>query len=618
MPSGWEKPEQSQSHQPEPSSGSPRRRDVVDTSALMFQIGVIMLIAFLGATIASRFRLSVIIGYIVAGILIGPHVRLSLGSLQYDGLITDDQFIQEISRIGLVLLLFFVGLEFSIEKLKKTKEAAIILAVINLGVNMFAGFVLGAYLGWPLIDTIFLAGVVSMSSSAITAKSLIELHRLSNSESEFLLGMVILESFLAMFLLTLVNGLVISSDATPVNVPYLFLGVGLFIGFFAFLAAVLIPRVAFLFERIKSEELFVLFALGVVFLAAALAEAFRIPAIIGAFFIGMTFADTKLVKRFEAKLEPIRDAFVAVFFLSFGMMIDPAMFPIILGIVAVTVPLIFLNDLFLTSTLAYFIGFSGRSATAIGTSLLGRNEEAILYASVGTRAIRANPNLPNDYAGTLLTPFAGLLCIIMSAVTPSFMKKSDAIAGWFSRRLPKYVMFGGDLVKRTLRTFVLPGPLPVFRKHRTFVAALIAFIAYVLGLAVTAGWAHVAMIVGLPAVIWVMWRISVRTLEPAIRQANYGIASGPAARAVIESLVQRIVIGAFASAAGVAAVWQLYWPATPVIPYAYFLFIAFTMKETYRRLVLGTGHPVDALRYDRRFAKVRKAALLPRVINGRR
>ena len=87
---------------------------MVDTSALMFQIGVIMLIAFLGATIASRFRLSVIIGYIIAGILIGPHVRLSLGSLQYDGLITDDQFIQEISRIGLVLLLFFVGLEFSI------------------------------------------------------------------------------------------------------------------------------------------------------------------------------------------------------------------------------------------------------------------------------------------------------------------------------------------------------------------------------------------------------------------------------------------------------------------------------------------------------------------------
>ena len=148
--------------------------------------------------------------------------------------------------------------------------------------------------------------------------------------------------------------------------------------------------------------------LGIVFLAAALAEAFRIPAIIGAFFIGMVFADTKLVTRFETKLEPLRDAFVAVFFLAFGMMIDPAMFPVVLPIILIAIPLIFLNDLFLTSALAFFIGFSGRSATSIGTALLGRNEEAILYASVGTRSIQASPNLSSGYGGTLLQPFAGL------------------------------------------------------------------------------------------------------------------------------------------------------------------------------------------------------------------
>src|SRR5256886_16378209 len=97
---------------------------------------------------------------------------------------------------------------------------------------MFAGFVIGTWLGWPLIDTIFMAGVISMSSSAIAAKSLIDLKRLGNAETEFLLGMVILESFLAMFLLTLVNGMIIPAQA-PVDVGVLFGGVGLFIGFFA-------------------------------------------------------------------------------------------------------------------------------------------------------------------------------------------------------------------------------------------------------------------------------------------------------------------------------------------------------------------------------------------------
>ena len=590
---------------------------MAEASALMFEIGVIMLIAFLGAAIASRFRLSVIIGYIVAGILIGPNLRLSLWGASYNGLITDDVFIQDLSRIGLILLLFFVGLEFSIEKLKKTKSAAVILALVNLGVNMFAGFVLGTYLGWPLIDTIFLAGVVSMSSSAITAKSLIDLRRLSNNETEFLLGMVILESFMAMFLLTLVNGLVISTDPQPVNPLYLFAGVGAFIGFFAFLAIVVIPRAAHLFEGIKSQELFVLFALGIVFLAAALAEAFRIPAIIGAFFIGMTFADTKLVTRFETKLEPIRDAFVAVFFLSFGMLIDPAMFPMVFVILLIAIPLIFLNDLFLTASLAYFIGFSGRSATAIGTSLLGRNEEAILYASVGTRAIRSNPNLPNDYAGTLLTPFAGVLCIVMSALTPTLMRRSDALAGWFSRHLPKYVTFGGDLVKRTLKTFVLPSSLPLFKRSRLFVVSLLAYLVFVVAMALVPGWWHLVMVAAVPGVVWGMWRVALRTFEHPFRHTNYGVASSLSSQALIQTLVMRIVVGALASAAGVAALWQIWWPSTLLVLYGYFLFVVFTMKTSYRALVVGTGRRVEASKLGRKLRPL-KNAWAPRPANGRK
>src|SRR3989454_10581897 len=163
----------------------------------MFQIGVIMLIAFMGAAIASRFRLSVIIGYILAGILIGPHIQLAVSGLSYQGIITDSAFIQDLSRIGLILLLFFVGLQFSIEKLKKTKQAAVVLAVVNLGVGMFCGFVLGTYLGWPFIDTIFMAGGGSVSRSAVTPKAPVELRRLGDKETEVPPGVVVLQSFIA-------------------------------------------------------------------------------------------------------------------------------------------------------------------------------------------------------------------------------------------------------------------------------------------------------------------------------------------------------------------------------------------------------------------------------------
>src|SRR5205823_6459787 len=200
---------------------------------------------------------------------IGPNIHLRLLGGSYDGILSDSVFLQSISQLGLVLLLFFVGLEFSITKLMKTKEAAAILAATNLAVNFFAGFVIGAWLGWPVIDTIFMAGVIGMSSSAIAAKSLIDLKRLGNKETEFLLGMV--------------------------------------------------------------------------------------------------FADTRIAGRLKVKMESLRDAFVAIFFLSFGMLIDLSALPSVLPMLVIAVPLILLNDLFLTASLAYFIGFSGRAATAIGT-----------------------------------------------------------------------------------------------------------------------------------------------------------------------------------------------------------------------------------------------------------
>src|SRR6266540_2810335 len=561
----------------------------------MFDIGVIATVGFLGAAFATRARLPVVIGYIIAGILIGPNIHLRIFGWSYDGVLQDSAFLQNISQLGLVLLLFFVGLEFSITKLMKTKEAAAILAVTNLAVNMFAGFVIGAWLGWPLIDTIFMAGVISMSSSAITAKSLIDLKRLGNKESEFLLGMVV-------------------PSETPVNVPALFAGVGIFIGFFALLAAVVVPRTAAVFEHIRSEELFVLFALGTVFLAGALAEAFRIPAIVGAFFMGMVFADTRIAGRLKDKMESIRDAFVAIFFLSFGMLIDPASLGSVLPMLAIAVPLILLNALFLTASLAYFIGFSGRASTAIGTSLVARNEEAILYATVGARAIRANDQLPNDYAGRYLTPFTGILCIVMSSLAPILMVRSDRIADFFTRHLPKSITFGAELVKRTLKTVIMPNFLPIYRRKRLFQASIILYAAWIIDLTVTTGMAHLAMSIFTPVLVFAVWASTRHAFRDPVRHTNYGVDTGPFSRSAIEAFVLRIVVGALAVVGLVAIVWQYYWPSTLVILYTYFLVVIFSMKVVYRRLGLGVGRRPTPIRLVRHMPAARSW----RAASGRR
>src|SRR5207237_9849046 len=149
--------------------GAGVRAWLVETTSIMFDVGVSATVGFVGAASADRARVPIIIGYISAGMLIGPNIHLHLFGWSYDGILADSVFLQSISQLGLVLLLFFVGLEFSITKLMKTKEAAAILAATNLAVNFFAGFVIGAWLGWPVIDTIFMAGVIGMACSAIAA-----------------------------------------------------------------------------------------------------------------------------------------------------------------------------------------------------------------------------------------------------------------------------------------------------------------------------------------------------------------------------------------------------------------------------------------------------------------
>jgi Kef-type K+ transport system membrane component KefB len=288
-------------------------------------------------------------------------------------------------------------------------------------------------------------------------------------------------------------------------------------------------------------------------------------------------------------MESLRDAFVAMFFLSFGMLIDPSALPAVLPMLLIAVPLILMSDMFLTASLAYMIGFSARAATAIGTSFVARNEEAVLYATVGTRAIHNNPSLPNNYAGTYLTPFTGILCIVMSSLAPLLMVRSDRIARFFSRRLPKSITFGADLVKRTLRTFVMPSMLPIYRKRRLLQATLILYAAWIIDLAITRDAAHLVMAMCSPFVIFAVYAAARRTFQEPVRHTNYGVDRGPYSRSTIEAFVLRIVVGTLVMIALVAIVWQYYWPVTLAILYTYFLSVVFSMKVVYRRLGLGIG-----------------------------
>jgi hypothetical protein len=320
-----------------------------------------------------------------------------------------------------------------------------------------------------------------------------------------------------MILLTIAGGLVIKSGGVGLggnDLIHLLIGVGVFYAFFIFLAIWIIPRVSVHLTKIKSDELFVLFALGLVFISSALAEFSGVPAIIGAFFLGMVFAETKIVGRLNIKLGSIRDAFVAIFFVLFGMLIDPAMFGNIFWIVVIAVPMVIVGDLLVTGAMAFLLGFSGRAATSMGASLCGRGAESVMYASVGSTAVNATK-------GAELYPFAGAFCFIMSVITPVLMRFSDQIYRGISHVLPKYAKHGGAIISRTLGKIVMPAPLKLYKRGRRIELALMLYFVILIAVAITDGLVHLGLFIASVALtVWIFYMVE-KELRPIVRAINY-------------------------------------------------------------------------------------------------
>jgi CPA2 family monovalent cation:H+ antiporter-2 len=550
---------------------------MVGTEEIMLEVGMIMLVSFIGAALASKAKQSVILGYIIAGVLIGPFIHFNIFGIQYDGLLKDTAFVSYLSTLGLTLLMFFVGLEFSVTKLKKTKSSAFLLALINTGIDFFLGILIGLALGWPIVDTVFLAGIIAMGSAAITGQSLIELQKMSNPETEFLLGMVVVEDFLSMIIMTIAGGLLFKSGGSnPLTLTTLIVGVLAFYIFFILLALVVIPRCAKYFENIKSDEMFVLFALGLVFLSSAMAEISGVPAIIGAFFLGMVFAETKISDRLKDRISPFKDALVAVFFISFGMLIDPGMFPTVIWIVIIAVPVVILGDLILTGALAYFLGFSGRSATFMGSSMCGRGAESVMFASVGSGAVGLTK-------ASQLNPFAGTFCFAMSMLTPIMMKTSDSIYRSFRRIVPGFAKYSSSLMNRTMGKLILPSGLKLFHRGRKIEILLIAYFVALIGIMISGNELALLMYIACLAVSVYFYYTMEQELRPIIKTISYdNLGVRTKDPKLISSFISMFICGTLLMIASTAFIFRIEWYLCLVIFLGYFLGSLGLMSRTHK------------------------------------
>ena len=555
-------------------------------STLFFQFGIIMLLAFIGAGISARLGQSVILGYMLVGIMIGPYMKFSILGFSYSGLIQNTALLSYFAQMGLVLLLFFVGLEFSISKLKKTKTAATILAIFNLGMDMFLAILLGVFMRWPMEDVFFLGAIIATGSSAVAAKGLMDIGKLSAPETEFIIGMSVVEDFIAMLLLTVAGGLTARSTGGPGSLWQLMTYVGAFYLFFVLLAIVVIPRVLKHIEVIRNDEMFILFALGIVFISVALADALYVQSLIGAFFIGMVFAETTMTERLKNNLMSMRDAFVAIFFVYFGMLINPAVLVQVLPLIVIAVPLMLFSDIILTSSVAMLIGFPARHSVFVGASSTFRGAESMLFASVGANSMGVS------YAEQLYA-VAGPFSLIMDLIALPVLKKSASITVRLSRIVPAYIKFSASLISRTFSKLVMPQSLQIYGNARKTTLPLWGFILS----------SAVAIFISYPlkgiplAVAGVSTFLSLsilrRDLVSSINLINYtNIGVGSRGSAGILSLVMKLVSGLMLSVMGVIALAGIYVPLSLLPVGLYALYMLKTMHTAHTQM--GTRNRIPA------------------------
>lgn len=354
-----------------------------------------------------RLALPTIPAFMVAGIVLGPSAL---------GVISDIHSLELVAAVGLILLLFHLGVEFPLEQVTSSGRRVLATAFGYIGLNVGGGLILGFVLGWGTPEALVIAGAVGISSSAIATKLLVELRRLTNAETPIVLGVIVVEDlFLAIYLAILAPFL---GDAEGVADALLHFGIALGFIVALFLVARYGARLVGLLVGTDDDELLMVLVVGLAILVAGLAELLGVSDAIGALMIGLVISRTVVRQRVERLILPVRDAFAAIFFVIFGASIQLDALGDVAVPVAAAVGLTVVTNSLGGLLLARIYHLNQRSAANAALALLGRGEFSLILA---TMAIAAGLD-------DRITPFVALYVLILAFVGPILAARSRGIS----------------------------------------------------------------------------------------------------------------------------------------------------------------------------------------------
>ena len=285
-----------------------------DAHVFLQNLALVFCVAAVTTVISHRLRLPVVFGYLIAGMIVGPRVPLPF--------LVDEPTVRTLSELGVILLMFSLGLEFRLVRVARVAATSGLAALAETSVMAGLGFVAGRAVGWSSIESIFAGALVAISSTTIVSKSFAELG-VRGPVTDVVFGILIVEDLIAILLLALLTALVAGTGVSAGAVAIVSLRLAAFLIALIGVGMLVVPRLVRAVVRTGSNEMILVASVGVCFAAALVALTFGYSVALGAFIVGSLVAESGESRVVESLVHPVRDLFVAIFFVSVGMLIDP-------------------------------------------------------------------------------------------------------------------------------------------------------------------------------------------------------------------------------------------------------------------------------------------------------
>lgn len=391
---------------------------MLDSHDLLTNLALVLCVAALTSLVFQRLRQPVVFGYLVAGMIIGPYIPVPL--------VADNAMVRAFSELGVVLLMFSIGLEFNLRKLIAVGGPAGIVATVQSTALIGLGYLAGRVAGWTAIESLFLGAAIAIASTTIIAKAFAE-HGVRGRVADLVLGILIVEDLIAILLIAILTAVGEGGGLSPREVVTTTMRLVLFLAGLLGIGLLIVPRLIRAAVRSERQETILVSSIGVCFAASLIALTMGYSVALGAFIAGALVAESGEEHVVERLVVPVRDLFVAIFFVSVGMLFDPSVLVDHWGIIIALVLIVVVGNVIAVSAGLFFIGEGLRTALQAGMSLAQIGEFSFIIASVG---------IATGATREFVFPVAVAVCAITTLFTPWLIRSAPRVARAVDARLP--------------------------------------------------------------------------------------------------------------------------------------------------------------------------------------